>query len=85
MPRQDRRRGHDRRQQSVLGVARGWLVLLGMSGTGAGAGYLGIEHGKQAVEAGISQREADKLIEARNRYEALMYDCLNRRIEDSRK
>ncbi|MET0332564.1 MAG: hypothetical protein ABW154_14160 [Dyella sp.] len=80
-----KRRASDRRSESFLYTRpRNAIVAAGLALIGPGCGYLGIEHGKQAAE-GITQREADKLIDARNRYEALMYDCLNRRIEDNRR
>lgn len=56
------------------------LMAAGVGGTGVS--YV---HADQATQqAGVSQREADRAIAQRNRYEDLMNHCIERQIDAAR-
>lgn len=56
------------------------LMACGVGGTGYGA----VKADSADRQAGVSQREADKAITQRNRYEDLMNHCLERQIDAAR-
>jgi len=64
----------DRRAPNWLTLA---LMVCGVGGTGVG--YVRTQSAEQ--QAGVSQREADKALIARNRFEDQMNHCLERQID----
>jgi hypothetical protein len=53
--------------------------MIGTGGLGTGVGYVRTQAAEQ--QAGVSQREADKAVMARNRFEDQMNHCLERQID----
>lgn len=71
-----------RRLQDRLGTAAPGYVLALLGATGAGGGYV-VRSATAAVDqVGVTQREADKAMVQRNRYEDLLERCIDHRIND---
>lgn len=59
------------------------VLLLAFCGVG-GTGYGAVKANSADVQAGVSQREADRALAQRNRYEDLMNHCIERQIDAAR-
>jgi|GEM_PF-6211532 len=71
-----------RRITDRLGKAAPGYVLSLLAMTGVGGGYVVKTAAAAVDQASVTQREVDKAVVQRNRYEDLLERCTNRRIDD---